>query len=70
MRWRFYTDVETISEDQIAEVLEDYEQDVGMAEFGRTFSSLHPQDIETYAQAQAVVRLLALGRPVFLQRTR
>lgn len=70
MQWRFYTDVETISVERIAEVLEDYEQDVGIEEFGRTFSSIHPQDIETYAQAQAVVRLLSLGRPVFLQRMR
>jgi len=61
MDWRFYTDSGDVDQDVLEEALADHEADVGMTEFGKTFSSLHVRDIKTRGQALALKRLLPLA---------
>lgn len=68
MQWRFFTAQSTIDYDTLATALSDHEADVGIEEFGRTFNSIHPQDIKTRGQALALVKLLDLEGSVSIER--
>ena len=68
MRFRFYTARGTIDTDTLALALSDHEADVGIVEFGKSFNSIHPQDIETMQQARNLANLLELAETVQVQR--
>lgn len=58
LHYRFFDDHDQEREyADIAELLADHETEVGIVEFGDSFASLHPEDIQTDDQAKAFVKL-------------